>query len=65
MNREVLISNLIKAVKAMRKEQKGYFQTRQQIHLIKAKDLEREVDQKIQDFEKFVFPNQNQEKLEL
>lgn len=65
MNRDVIAQNLVKAVKLMRKEQKLYFSTRQQIHLIKSKELEHEVDQKIIDYEKYVHPNINQEKLGL
>jgi hypothetical protein len=63
VNRDVIAANLVKAVKAMRKEQKAYFATKQPVHLFQAKKYEQEVDQKIVDFEKYVSPQINQEKL--
>lgn len=63
MNRDVITVNLVNAVKKMRREQKMYFQTKQHIHLIRAKELEAEVDQRIIDFDRNIHPNQNQNKL--
>lgn len=57
MNRDVIVANLVTAVKKMRKEQKAYFSTRQQIHLIRAKENEAEVDKKLAEYDKFIIPN--------
>ncbi len=48
--REKWTVEFVKLVEEMRAEKKKYFQTKQPVHMYKAKELEKEVDLNIKDF---------------
>lgn len=48
--REKWTVEFVKLVEEMRNEQKKFFQTKQQVHLIRSKELEKEVDLNVKDF---------------
>jgi hypothetical protein len=49
-NREKWTNEFVKLVEELRAEQKKFFATKQQVHLIRSKQLEKEVDLNIKDF---------------
>lgn len=66
--RDKWTTEFVSLVEQLRAEQKKFFATRQQVHLIKSKELEKQVDANVRDFKLNGLPPGApviQEKLEL